>query len=521
MSRGRKQINLNYNEWEKVFYNNISSYISIINKQLEKTLPLEPISNHIKVIGGYSFKANEYQSKGIPIIRISDFQGEKIDLSNAKFYREDKAFEKFELKSGDIIIAMTGGTIGKLAIVQEGLGKLYLNQRVGKLSVINPNEFITEYIYWIARGIQDKIKNLAYGGAQPNIGNAQIEAMELPFPKKDLQQQIVSFLNDLKDNKLSEKVYFNKDVEDEIIKHHYTGISVASISSELQHQSDLIKKLRQSILQDAVQGKLVEQNAKDEPAEKLLDKIKAEKATLRQAQGTKKVKEKEIPPISPDEIPFEIPKNWVWCRLGQIADVRVGSTPNRNNKLFWNGDIPWVSSGEVNNNFIYSTKEKITKESIKKSFNRIYPIGTVLVAMIGQGKTRGQTSILKINAATNQNVAGLIINNEFISSSYLWLFFLSRYEETRSGASGGNQPAINGRKISATIFALPPLSEQERIVKKVEELMQVCDNLEVEVSTQQEHVKNLMQSVLREAFEGKENKKHSLPNTKLTKDIAQ
>src|SRR6185312_13110540 len=110
--------------WEKVFYNNIATYISLINEELKEEFPLEPLSNHIKVLGGYAFKAADYRAAGIPVIRISDFQDEKIDLSGVKYFEEDKVYDRFQLFAGDIIIAMTGGTIGKLAIVQDGLGKL-------------------------------------------------------------------------------------------------------------------------------------------------------------------------------------------------------------------------------------------------------------------------------------------------------------------------------------------------------------------------------------------------------------
>lgn len=272
------------------------------------------------------------------------------------------------------------------------------------------------------------------------------------------------------------------------------------IEEELSHQLSLIKQLRQAFLREAMQGLLVKTETNGETGAQLLEKIKAEKAQLIKEKKLKK--EKELPPISDDEIPFEIPEHWTWCRLGEITRVKVGSTPSRNESKFWKGNIPWVSSGEVANNFIYETREKITQEGFDNTSLIFYPQGSVLVAMIGQGKTRGQTAILKIDATTNQNVAGLIIQHNYLISEFLWYFFLSRYETTRGGASGGNQPALNGIKISNTIFMLPPLHEQHQIVAKLDELMAFCDGLEESIKASQGVNEKLLQEVLREALQG-------------------
>ncbi len=124
--------------------------------------------------------------------------------------------------------------------------------------------------------------------------------------------------------------------------------SFSFLTTELTHQQDLVKQLRQAFLREAMQGKLVKQNKADGNASDLLKTIKEE--------NTKKLKkEKTFPPINVDEIRYKIPENWVWCRLGEICQVKVGSTPSRQEPSYWHGDIPWVSSGEVANNFIYNT----------------------------------------------------------------------------------------------------------------------------------------------------------------------
>src|SRR3989344_4992305 len=193
--KGKELIKSNF-----AFFMCLPTFINLINRELSKKYPLEPLGKHIKILGGYAFKSSQYKLEGIPIIRISDFQDEKLDLSNVKYYEENPEYDKYSLIEGDIIIALTGGTIGKLGIVQNGLGKVYLNQRVGKFYTLHPKEFYGKYIYWLARGIQEKVRSFGYGGAQPNISGKQIEELEFSIPNKNLQEKIVGFLEDLKNN---------------------------------------------------------------------------------------------------------------------------------------------------------------------------------------------------------------------------------------------------------------------------------------------------------------------------------
>ncbi|MBC8490781.1 MAG: restriction endonuclease subunit S [Bacteroidetes bacterium] len=260
MSRGRKSILFEGSDWEKVFNNSVGVYVQIINLELRKTYKLKPLSKYIKILGGYAFKSSQYKKQGIPVIRISDFSNEKIVLTDCVYYDESDGLSKYELKEGDIIIALTGGTIAKLAIVQEGLGKLYLNQRVGKFEALNPDEFESEYVYWIARSVQSIIKDLAWGAAIPNVSPKQIEALDFPLPDKKIQKGIISFLNDLKNQEIdSNRIYFKKYIDNEIIKLQENQVSGNNISTALTHQLDLVKQLRQAFLREAMQGKLTQE----------------------------------------------------------------------------------------------------------------------------------------------------------------------------------------------------------------------------------------------------------------------
>ena len=159
---------------------------------------------------------------------------------------------------------------------------------------------------------------------------------------------------------------------------------------------DGITKLRELILTLAMQGKLVEQDPNDPPASELLKKIEAEKERIsREDAKTRRKKEKKLPPIKPEEMPYELPQGWEWVRLGDIGIWKSGSTPSRSNASFYGGDIPWVKSGEVKQGRIKSTEETITQAALDKCPLQINEKGSVLVAMYGANI--GEVGILEIS----------------------------------------------------------------------------------------------------------------------------
>jgi type I restriction enzyme S subunit len=198
----------------------------------------------------------------------------------------------------------------------------------------------------------------------------------------------------------------------------------------------------------------------------------------------------------------ELPDSWASCQVGQIANVCLGGTPSRKIPAYWGGEISWVTSGEVANCRIKSTSERITTEGLNNSNSKIYPPGTVLIAMIGEGKTRGQSAILDIAACTNQNVAGLILDSKFTVPEYVWIWALSLYETHRSGGRGGNYPALNGSIVRQFNFPLAPLAEQHEIVRRVEALLARADRIEKQLAAATRRVETLTQAILAQAFCG-------------------
>lgn len=277
----------------------------------------------------------------------------------------------------------------------------------------------------------------------------------------------------------------------------------SSLDSEINNQKELTTQLKQSILQEAIQGKLTAewraQNPDTEPASELLKRIKAEKEKLIKEKKIRK--EKPLPPITEDEIPFELPEGWVWCRLGEIFQTTSGGTPNRSNSKYWNGSITWYKSGELNDGLLsVNSQEKITELGLKESSATLFPEGTLLIAMYGA--TAGKLAILGRDATTNQAVCGFY-KNQSIESEYLFNFLMANRSKMISESWGMSQPNISQTYLKNFVFALPPLDEQKRIVEKVKDLMKTVEQLKSEITQSEQHSQILMQAVLKEAFESK------------------
>jgi len=279
------------------------------------------------------------------------------------------------------------------------------------------------------------------------------------------------------------------------------------------------KQLRQKILDLAIRGQLVPQDSSDEPASVLLEKIRAEKQTLIEQKKIKKDKKSsyitcDLSPYQKytehfadgtskditDEIPFDIPENWAWCRLEEIGNWSAGSTPSRKEiKYYQKGIIPWLKTGDLNDNFINETSEFITELAIEENTLRLNPIGSVLIAMYGA--TIGKLGLLNIEATTNQACCACIpfsgINNRF-----LFFYLLSQKQNIQEKAEGGAQPNISKEKLIKILFPLPPLSEQRRIVEKIEELLALVDDLETNKTDLQSYIKQAKTKVLEMAVRG-------------------
>lgn len=206
-------------------------------------------------------------------------------------------------------------------------------------------------------------------------------------------------------------------------------------------------------------------------------------------------------------------------KIIDIADVNTGATPKRGNSDFWeNGTIPWVTSTVVNNDFVNEPSELITEEAIKQTNCKLIPKGSLLIAMYGEGKTRGKCSELNIDTATNQALAGITLYEEYKNSKqFVKWFFVKNYEEIRLLSSGGVQPNLNLTIIKNTIIPFPDHKVQIKIVQEIESRLSVCDKVEESITESLEKSEALRQSILKKAFEGKLLSKAEIEQCKAAK----
>lgn len=277
------------------------------------------------------------------------------------------------------------------------------------------------------------------------------------------------------------------------------------LESEIQTQKQLLTQLKQSILQEAIQGKLTvewrKQNPDVEPASELLKRIKAEKAQLIKEKKIRK--EKPLPPITENEIPFELPEGWAWCRLGEI--IINADNLDIQKHLSSNEIINYVDIDAIDNKkqVIRESKELPVRDLSSRA-RRVLKSGQILYSLV-----RPYLHNLAIVEEDKPNYIGstgfavfdcIEIKNKFV----FWLLLSKYIEDLFLGYMDGfNSPSITHDQFRSTIIPIPPIKEQVFIIEKVESLMTTCQILENEVTKSEQHSQMLMQAVLKEAFESK------------------
>ncbi|HFX6348122.1 TPA: restriction endonuclease subunit S [Acinetobacter nosocomialis] len=442
--------------------------------------------------GSHNPPANN--GSGFPMLSSQNINDSKIDFENPSRFVDQSGFEienaRTDIKTGDVLLTIVG-TIGRSAVVPQQAPKFVLQRSVAVIQTgINPY-YLSLYFhsplcinYFLEHG---------KGTAQKGIYLNKLSDLPLVLPPLEEQQRIVAKVDELMQlcDQLEQQQNLSSEAHDQLVDTLLNVLINSSDVNEFQknwqrisENFDLlftteysIEQLKQTILQLAVMGKLVKQDPNDEPASELLKQIADEKSKLIKEGKIKK--SKPLAEISDEEKPYEIPNNWTWVYLNNIAYVGTGATPSRTNPEYWNPkDVNWLSSGETANDFIEKTNEMVSKLALRETNLTVYPVGSLIIAMYGQGKTRGQITELNIPATTNQACAGIIpILNAVENRRYIKLFFQKIYDEIREIAEGGAQPNLNLNKIQQTKIPLPPISEQKRIVEKVEQLFSFIERL--------------------------------------------
>jgi type I restriction enzyme S subunit len=326
--------------------------------------------------------------------------------------------------------------------------------------------------------IQDQIK--AVGSTNySRVSPTEVLDYEIPCPILTVQKRIADF-------------YANS-------KEKYSALN-----AELTHQQDLLDKLRQAILQEAIEGKLtaewrLRQPPPTETAAQLLARIRAEKAQL--LKEKKIAKQKPLPPIKPEEIPFALPEGWVWCRLGDYALFERGrfSIRPRNDPSCFGGKYPFIQigslddKGSVVNTFIQTLNEK--GFSVSKYFEK----GTLMVAIVGG--TIGNLGVLGRDMCFPDSIVGVRPRSWACQDYILSLLRYYQPQIRKLAYQMAGQPNIKLTTLNNLVLALPPLAEQQAIVAKVERLLAVVDELAGQNLAGQAQAGQLMQAVLKEAFQ--------------------
>ena len=414
----------------------------------------------------YGYNAPALEKGVIKMVRISDIQDNKVLWNNVPFCMiEEKDIKTYLLEINDILFARTGGTVGKSFLVEDvPMKSIYAGYliRTRYSSLLCPHymkAFMESQLYW------EQLKNGTIATAQPNCNGKTLAKILLPIPPINEQKRIVEKLHRV--SPFIERYSKSQD------------------SLNLMNMQ-IIEQLKKSVLQEAIQGKLVPQIVEEGTAQELLEQIRQEKLKLVKEGKIKKSVLTDSVIFKGDDnkyyeqvgkkclditeqIPFEIPENWVWTRLGQIGDWGAGSTPQRGNANYYNGgNILWLKTGELNNGIVYDTKEKITQKAFQDYSLRINQIGDVLIAMYGA--TIGKLAVVGKELTTNQACCGC--TPYLIYNWYLFYFLMANRDTFIQKGNGGAQPNISRAKLIEYLIPLPPLKEQYRIIAQIENLFE-------------------------------------------------
>ena len=455
------------------------------------------LGNIADYINGRAFKPTEWQSTGIPIIRIQNLNKPTASYN----YYKGELEEKYKVKNGDLLYSWSASLDSYIWSEEDA----YLNQHI--FNVKPYGDIRKKFIYYLLKQISSEILSKTHGMGMVHITKGNFEKIEVLIPPLNEQDRIIDKIEVL-----------HSEID--------SGIDNLTLAKRQ------LEQYRQSLLKNAFEGKLTAK-WREEYAEKhgellpngdeLLEQIQTARQDYYNQQitdweqsveaweeqgkeGSKPRKPSAIKTISirEDEL-SSLPSSWSHAKVGQIADVMTGSTPLKSNADYYdNGTIPWITSGSLNNEYVSDTNNYVTELAVEETNLKLFPKHTLLVAMYGEGKTRGKCSELLFESTTNQAIAGLIVNDDFeITRKYLKLFMLKNYDEVRRKSSGGVQPNLNLSLISNIIFPLPPIQEQEKIIQTVISNLEYQANIqrEIDINLKKSHL--LKTSILHKAFQGK------------------
>ena len=387
--------------------------------------------------------------KGGRLLNIKTVGERKAIGDKTIFYRGDILYSKLRPYLLKILVAPEGGICTPEIIPFTCYGNIC-------------KDYIVSFLK--SPYVDDYINSATFGVKMPRVSTETMTSLLVPLPPLSEQFRI-----DTKAKELMPYIDEYGKAQDKLNK----------LNEELSYT------IRKSILQEAIQGKLVPQIAEEGTAQELLEQIKTEKQKLVKEGKLKKSTlatsvifrgddnkyyeqiGKKCLDIT-EQIPFEIPNSWTWARMGQVGDWGAGSTPQRGNQDYYGGNILWLKTGELNNDIVYDTEEKITQRAFQDCSLRMNKIGDVLIAMYGA--TIGKLAIVGKELTTNQACCGC--TPYVVYNWFLFYFLMASRDSFIKKGEGGAQPNISRVKLVEHLIPLPPLKEQKRIVKRIETLFE-------------------------------------------------
>ena len=403
------------------------------------------LKNTSQLLGGYAFKSEKFSNEGVRVIRISDFDEQGIKDKDIKRYPYSPELNQYQLKENDILMCMTGGTVGKSSLIKCIDEPMYINQRVAMIRI----EFINlHYFYYIL--LSSYIFNVIHENktsTNDNISMKLIEDFLLPLPPLDEQQRIVDRINLL-----------------EPLLQEYDSYEKKAYKLE----EEFPEKLKKSILQYAIEGKLVKQDPNDEPASVLLERIKAEKESLIKAGKIKRDKNESYIYQGDDKNYYEnLPNNWILTKLKDVLLPMTSRKPQGDNFRYI--DIEAVD----NKNNVIRKPKLIKTENAPSRASREVKEGDVLFSIV--------RPYLKNIAIVTKEFSDCVATTGFyvcrpskiIKTEFLFYYLLSPMciDSVMPYMKGDNSPSIRGENLEELLIALPSLEIQKKVCTKVNNLL--------------------------------------------------
>lgn len=404
--------------------------------------------------GGYAFKSTDYTTEGTRVIRISDFNEEGFVDNKIVRHPYKEEFEPFLLNEKDILLCMTGGTVGKSYFVRSVNEPMMTNQRVATIKILGS---IQEYInYVILSPITQNVIQASKTSTNDNISMDTINSFLIPLPPFNEAKRIVV--------KIEEMLPF-------------VDRYAASYEKLEQFNAKFPEDMKKSILQYAIMGKLVEQRPEEGTAEELYKRIvddREEKIKNKQIKRDKRANLDDIP----KEMPFDIPDNWKWVTLGSIL-LKLTDGTHKTPKYTESG-VKFVSVKDMSSGVLSLDNTKyISADEHIELFSRCDPQkGDMLLSKVG---TTGVPAIVDTEEPFSLfvSVSLLKYNHKFIDEKFLYYLLQSPLVQDQANENTrgvGNKNWVLDA-IGKTLIVLPPIEEQKRIVAKLEEILPYCDQL--------------------------------------------